>query len=316
MMPGSRSRARPAWCGCATRGWRCCRRGRAASRPSPTSPRPPSPSPPGPPASGPRRRSSTGGITLGPQQVRRGGVLIAYRIIRLSCVLGYYSLINFNDQNQRLFYLPSTECHNRGEDFVADVIDVIKSEKFSEEDIQIKLSNLSTARCRQYLETAQVEDTTVNINVMENDNSKSWPRIKPTSTTPITTTLTSTTLTKRKSTMLSISTTTSAMTTTASTTRKLISTKEPDVNLRSNILVIDVDEIVLILLITCVILFSIVLCCCLSHLPCSQKYFCFMQRRNDLYPLSSIHDRCMISRETLELIQNLSDNERSQGNKK
>ena len=146
---------------------------------------------------------------------------------------------------------------------------------------------------------------------MENDNSKSWPRIKLT-----TTTLTSTTLTKRKSTMLSISTTTSAMTTTASTTRKLISTKEPDVNLRSNILVIDVDEIVLILLITCVILFSIVLCCCLSHLPCSQKYFCFMQRRNDLYPLSSIHDRCMISRETLELIQNLSDNERSQENKK
>ena len=185
---------------------------------------------------------------------------------------------------------------------------MIKSKNFSEEVIQIKLSNLSTARCRHDLETLKVEETTVNTNVMENESSKAGPRIQATTTATMTTTLTSTTSTMGKSTTLSISMTTA----TSSTTRKSISTTEPDVNLKSNILVIDVDEIVLILIIICVILFSIVLCCCLSHLPCSQKYFfCFTQRRNDLYPLS-IYDRCMISRETLELIQNLSGNELSQ----
>ena len=60
---------------------------------------------------------------------------------------GYYSMIEFNEDFQRLFFLPSTACHDKGLDFVKKVIKVLKNHTLTLEDIQSKMKHLRDEIC-------------------------------------------------------------------------------------------------------------------------------------------------------------------------
>ena len=101
---------------------------------------------------------------------------------------GYYSMIEFNEDFQRLFFLPSTACHDKGLDFVEKVIKVLKNHTLTLEDIQSKMKHLRDEIClhisnSSYL-TSEVtfvgEGTEVINSTKENQNKLGMPSKKKT----------------------------------------------------------------------------------------------------------------------------------------
>ena len=69
-------------------------------------------------------------------------------------ISGYYSYINFSSTYQRLFYLPSDECHNKGLDFIEEITNLLKNRT---SDMMEKHSRITEIYVKKCLETSTLE---------------------------------------------------------------------------------------------------------------------------------------------------------------
>ena len=209
--------------------------------------------------------------------------------------LGFYSIININSEYQRLFYLPSTECHNSGAQLASDVIEVLKNKTLSKDEIYDQLWEFSKTRCDNDMRKGEEnevstikspqldQNTTLNIMLQNSLSASTFSLTKQNEssynlaeTTPAKPTSPTTASSKRNLEMSA---------TDAYTTRE--STTDGDVFLlripKSNLLEINADILIasfFTFLLVFVILLILLCCCCLSHLPSTSQYFKCNQVRN------------------------------------
>ena len=69
-------------------------------------------------------------------------------------ISGYYSYINFSSTYQRLFYLPSEECHNKGLDFIEEITNLLKNRT---SDMMEKHSRITEIYVKKCSETSTLE---------------------------------------------------------------------------------------------------------------------------------------------------------------
>lgn len=69
-------------------------------------------------------------------------------------ISGYYSYINFSSTYQRLFYLPSDECHNKGLDFIEEITNLLKNRT---SDMMEKHSRITEIYVKKCSETSTLE---------------------------------------------------------------------------------------------------------------------------------------------------------------
>ena len=228
---------------------------------------------------------------------------------------GYYSMIEFNEDFQRLFFLPSTACHDKGLDFVKKVIKVLKNHTLTLEDIQSKMKHLRDEIClhisnSSYL-TSEVtfigEGTEVINSTKENQNKfvddavpdefeKTTKMMSQSSTSKY---LQSTVLVTTSQIITSIEVSTSQTTLYEEISSTLRSTPIPTIKynfvniLTGNMSETDLNTLVMSLFITCLVLTIMIICCCVSHFKCVKKVFypSFYRKSNSICDFKrSYHD--------------------------
>ena len=178
---------------------------------------------------------------------------------------GFYSIISINSEYQRLFFLPSTECHNSGAELASDVIEVLKNKSLSKNEIDDQLFEFSKTRCDTNIRELQ---NSLQTSIL---TSQATPTMKSTQTAVHTTLHTS----KKENVETSATFTTSQM----PPNENVFLLKIP----KSNILEINADILIvsfLVIISVFVIMLFLLFCCCLSHLPSTKQYFKSNQVKN------------------------------------
>ena len=214
---------------------------------------------------------------------------------RVNISLGFYSIININSEYQRLFFLPSTECHNGGPDLASEIIEVLKNKNLSKNEISDKLFEFSKTRCdnniRELKEdevitnksTKADQNPTVNMSIMLQDSlsatTVSLIKQKEESSDETSQQVIPTlifTETEAGPHYISISNKENEETSVTNTYTTERTTDQSVFLVRiqkSNVLDIDADILIVALFLLCVILLIILLCCCLMHLACIRQCF-------------------------------------------
>ena len=182
---------------------------------------------------------------------------------------GYYSKIKFSEGYQRLFFLPSTACHNKGLEFVMNVIKVLKNETLSSQDILSKMKYLRDEYCEENRENS--EETFVEVTNYATDKSeKTTTTISQSSSSSYAQSTTVVVSTTQIITSVAVSTLQTSTTT---------MTLEPNIKynfvniLTGNMSESDLNMLVMSLFLTCLVLIFLLICCFMSHFKCVKKLF-------------------------------------------
>ena len=60
---------------------------------------------------------------------------------------GYYSYINLSSTYQRLFFLPSEECHNQGIAVIREITDLLKNKALDVEEKHLRIDDVYIRKC-------------------------------------------------------------------------------------------------------------------------------------------------------------------------
>ena len=181
--------------------------------------------------------------------------------------LGYYSYINLSSAYQRLFYLPSEECHNQGLAVIREVTDLLKNKTIDLEERHWRIDDIYIRKCY----------TSSTLGTMPTTAFTTLPEIMNITAVPTTTKSTSTSTTSTSTTPTS-TTTQRILTDSTDTTQTPPTTLSSEATLklpRANETETYTWIIIYYLASLCIFLTVTVFSCFLCQLFTAKKYFTF-----------------------------------------